>query len=388
MERSRKQQMKRYGLYVLSSTVLLALIVWAVSAGADRLVMARWQTGDSSIVVIEKVLGTRKDPDASAVGAWESEFAGLAVMYRNGARKGERREIEIMRLVDSRLDLIPGRSYLLLEDRFDDGTVQYSISDRYRIPDVAGFIVFACGALVVLAGRSGLKALAGLFLSLIFLIGWLVPRIASGGSPVPSAIISIGAVSAITCYFVISKKELRLIPVIGAVGGAAGASLTGWAMVFLWQLTGLESDSAALLASTSPGLPLKGLLLAAVMIGSIGAVLDVAVSVTSAMGELYAYDPAISPKRLWQAGIGVGKDVLGSMINTLILAYLGSSLPFVVLIATEGADFLGLLNDPHIAQEILRSVSGTVGLLLAIPATAAAGVWLISARRRKKRFAS
>ena len=78
----------------------------------------------------------------------------------------------------------------------------------------------------------------------------------------------------------------------------------------------------------------------------------------------------------------MGKDVLGSMINTLILAYLGSSLPFVVLIATEGADFVGLLNDPHIAQEILRSVSGTVGLLLAISATAAAGVWLISARRR------
>ncbi len=375
--------MKRYGQYVFLSSVLLAAIVWAVSAGADRFVLSRWSSGDSSVVVVEEVLGIRIDPEASFEGAWESEFVRLAIRHRSGKQEGIREEVEVMRLVDSRLDLIPGRSYLLLADRFDDGTVQYSISDRYRIPGVVGFIVFACGVLVILAGRSGFNALAGLFLSLLFLIGWLVPRIASGGSPVPSAIIAIGVVSAVTCYFVISKKELRLIPVIGALGGAVGASLTGWFMVVLWQLTGLESDSAVLLASASPDLSLKGLLLAAVMIGSIGAVLDVAVSVTSAMGELYAYDPSISSKRLWQAGIGVGKDVLGSMINTLILAYLGSSLPFVVLIATEGADFIGLLNDPHIAQEILRSVSGTVGLLLAIPVTAAAGVWLISARRRR-----
>jgi uncharacterized membrane protein len=248
---------------------------------------------------------------------------------------------------------------------------------------VVGFITFACGILVVVAGKSGFKALAGLFLSLLFLIGWFVPRIASGYPPVLFAILAVSAVSVVTCFFVVSKRELRPIPIFGAVGGAAGASLTGWIMVSLWQLTGLESDSAALLASTSPDLSLSGLLLAAVMVGSIGAVLDVAVSVTSAMGELYGYDPSIPRRRLWKAGINVGSDVLGSMINTLILAYLGSSLPFVVLIATEGADFIGLLNDPHIAQEILRSVSGTVGLLLTIPATAAAGVWWISRNRKE-----
>ncbi|MFA5472091.1 MAG: YibE/F family protein, partial [Aminobacteriaceae bacterium] len=236
---------------------------------------------------------------------------------------------------------------------------------------------FACGMLAIIAGKSGIKALAGLFLSLLFLLGWFVPRLASGYPPVPFAIFSVAFISLITVFFVVRKKELWPIPCIGAVGGALGASITGWVMVRLWQLTGLESDSAALLSSTSPDLSLQGLLLAAVMVGAIGAVLDVAVSVTSAMSELYEYDPCIPLKRLWKAGINVGRDVLGSMINTLILAYLGSSLPFVVLIATEGADFIGLLNDPHIAQEILRSVSGTVGLLLTIPVTAAAGTWWI-----------
>jgi uncharacterized membrane protein len=149
-------------------------------------------------------------------------------------------------------------------------------------------------------------------------------------------------------------------------------------MVGLWQLTGLENDSAVLLFSVAPHLELRGLLLAAVMVGGIGAVLDVAVSVTSSMAELYSYDPSIPLRRLWRAGINVGSDVLGSMINTLILAYLGSSLPFVVLISMEGPDLVALLNDPHIAQEILRSVAGTVGLLLTIPVTAGAGVWWIA----------
>ena len=132
------------------------------------------------------------------------------------------------------------------------------------------------------------------------------------------------------------------------------------------------------LYSVAPPLELRGLLLAAVMVGAIGAVLDVAVSVTSSMAELYSYDPSIPLRRLWRAGINVGSDVLGSMINTLILAYLGSSLPFVVLISMEGPDVIALLNDPHIAQEILRSVAGTVGLLLTIPVTAGAGVWWIA----------
>lgn len=370
--------MKKMGSYLALSLIFLTLLVYGVSKGADMYVLSRWDVSDSSVVVIEDVLGRRSDSiSEESEGEWKSELVKLRVLYRNGARAGEREELEIVQLANSRLTLLPGRQYLLLADLFDDGTVQYSISDRYRIPAVVGFIALACGVLAVVAGKAGVKALAGLFLSLLFLLGWFVPRIASGYSPVPFAILAVASVSIITVGFVVRKKALWPVPFIGAVGGAIGASLTGWGMVVLWQLTGLESESAVLLSSVSPNLSLQGVLLAAVMVGSIGAVLDVAVSVTSAMAELYEYDPSIPWRRLWKSGLHVGSDVLGSMINTLILAYLGSSLPFVVLVATEGADFVGLLNDPHIAQEILRSVAGTVGLLLTIPVTAAAGGWWV-----------
>lgn len=358
--------------------ILVPLLTWFASRGADMVALARWNTEDSAIVILEKVLGREDDVESGAEGNWETERVHIRITYRNGAFAGTTEEIEILQLADSRLELVPGREYLFLVDTFDDGTHQYSISDRYRIPAVAGFITLACAALAVLAGTSGVKALCGLFLSLFLLLGWFVPKLAEGYTPVPFAILAIAGVSLLTIVFVVPKRALWPIPFIGAVGGAIGASVTGWIMVGLWQLTGLENDSAVLLFSVAPHLELRGLLLAAVMVGGIGAVLDVAVSVTSSMAELYSYDPSIPLRRLWRAGINVGSDVLGSMINTLILAYLGSSLPFVVLISMEGPDLVALLNDPHIAQEILRSVAGTVGLLLTIPVTAGAGVWWIA----------
>jgi hypothetical protein len=141
-------------------------------------------------------------------------------------------------------------------------------------------------------------------------------------------------------------------------------------MVELWQLSGLAEESASLLVTTIAGIDIKGVLLAAIIVSSIGAVLDVGISITAAMSELVEYDPQIPPLRLWAAGTRVGSEVLGSMINTLILAYLGTSLPLAILISNAGADFWGLMNDPYVAQEIVQSIAGTSGLLLTIPITA------------------
>ena len=127
---------------------------------------------------------------------------------------------------------------------------------------------------------------------------------------------------------------------------------------------------------------MKGILLASVLIGSIGAVLDVGVSVTASMSEFVDYDPNIPLDRLLLAGLNVGSEVLGSMINTLILAYMGSALPMAVLVCSAGVELSGILNDPYIAQEIVQGLAGTLGLLFTIPATAFCFVFQESLIRR------
>lgn len=362
--------------------LILPLLTWMVARGADHIALSRWNSEDFAVVTVEKIVDVRAESAEEGDG-WQTERVTVEISRRSGAERGTTGTIEVVRLTGSKLDLLPGRDYLLLSDVFDDGEIQYSLSDRYRIPAVAGFVAAACLILAGAAGLSGIKAMVGLFLSLFLLLGWFVPRAAEGFSPIPLAILAVAGVSLVTVIFVVRSPVLWPIPFLGAVGGIVAASAAAWLMVELWQLTGLDGDSAALLSSLTPALSMKGLLLAAVIIGSIGAVLDVAISISSSMAELFLYDPGISGIRLWQGGISVGKEILGSMINTLLLAYLGSSLPFVVLIAMEGVDLLSLLNDPHIAQEILRSLAGTMGLLLTIPLTALTAVWWLGLRRGK-----
>ena len=188
-------------------------------------------------------------------------------------------------------------------------------------------------------------------------------------------------ISTITVLCVVRHSRYRIVALAGSLGGVLCGSLCGAAMVYMWGLNGLAGEGAALLASTLPHINMRGLLLAAVLIGSIGAVLDVAISITASMSEFVDYDSKIPLDRLLLAGLNVGSEVLGSMINTLILAYMGSALPMAVLVSSAGVELSGLLNDPYIAQEIVQSLAGTLGLLFTIPATAFSFVVEESIRR-------
>ncbi|WP_286934176.1 YibE/F family protein [Aminobacterium sp. UBA4834] len=381
--------------------ILVPLFAIITAFSADKIVLNSWNTEESVIVRIDRVGsirsteaplsfngGEQESPSQETSpeeAPWLTEYIDVTVTFLNGDDKGTSKDLLITQLSTSSLELHPKRRYLLVSDRFEDNTIQYSISDRYRVPWVVAFLILACAGLIASAGKAGVRALAGLLLSLAVLLGWYIPALANGIPPVPFAILAIGAVSSVTVLLVVRRPAFWIVAFLGALGGAIAASTVGWSMVTLWELSGLASDSASLLASTIPNLSMEGLLLSAVMIGSIGAVLDVAVSVTSTLAEMFSYDPKIPGPRLWQAGIGVGREVLGSMINTLILAYLGSALPLTILITSSGADPLALINDPYIAQELVRSVAGTIGLLLTIPITTAVCVWWLDFRLRRSK---
>nr|HPJ48783.1 YibE/F family protein [Synergistales bacterium] len=162
------------------------------------------------------------------------------------------------------------------------------------------------------------------------------------------------------------------------LGGCVSALVFGWGSIFMLRLSGLSTATASLLASTVPGIDLRGILLASIIIGASGAVLDVAVSVTSAMAEMKDHDPGIEARVLFQSGINVGKEVLGSMVNTLVFAYFGNSLVLSLLILEAEPIPIAMLNDSVIAEEVIRALAGTAGLLLTIPLTALFGALMMS----------
>ena len=358
---------KIFVIRILLALIAAVLIYFAV----DYMTIAGWNNSESRIV---RVLDAGDETPVVDGGNNQNAFQMMQRLLRieilTGEQTGAKFNINAVRLKDSGVDVIQGRRYLLVEDVFNDGTVQYSIADAYRISLVAFITSLICFVLAALTGWRGVKAIIGLLISILVIVFLMIPMIVDGWPPILPSLASTFIISCVTVYFVVQRAQYRLPAFLGSFGGVLAGFLLGLLMVYLWQLTGLASDGAALLASTLPGIDMRGILLSAILIGAIGAVLDVGISVTASMAELVDYDPEIPLGRLFLAGINVGSEVLGSMINTLILAYIGSSLPMAVLISSAGVNYIGLMNDPYVAQELAQSLAGTVGLLLTIPVTA------------------
>ena len=363
--------------------IFALLISWAFYYAVDNFTVSHWNTNDSLIVrVIDAGPESIIPPEDEREESYEMLERDTILQVLTGPHEEELMNVKTVRLSGSGLDVKPGNRYLLVWDMFSDGRVQYSIADAFRVPSVAGIIMMVCTVLIALTGLRGFLALLGLGASILILIFTMIPLITQGWNPVMLAIAAVFMISTLTILCVVHHVRYMLVALLGSFGGVLCGFLCGALMVKFWELSGLAGEGAALLASTLPGLNMQGVLLASVLVGSIGAVLDVGVSITASMSEFVDYDEDIPLDRLLLAGLNVGSEVLGSMINTLILAYMGSSLPMAILICSAGVELSGLLNDPYIAQEIVQSLAGTLGLLFTIPVTAFCFVMQESMRRK------
>lgn len=377
------QEKKTPLLRRLTYLVLVAVLSVGAYTASDVLARRAWTDQGTWIVRLLKTELLPKESSAQDDPNWESQSILASVLYRSGDRQGARETVKIERLVNSALELKPGCDYVMVIDTLPDGSTVASLADRFRLPAVVAFLTAVAGLLVVSAGRAGARALIGLALSMWYLASVFLPSAAAGSSPLAGALGAVAVVSILTIGVVVRRKRYWPVALGGALGGAVAAWFLGFAALKLWQITGLGSDGALVLSSTVEGINMGHVFLASVIIGAAVAVHDVAISVSAAMAELEDYDPDIAPKRLWQSGLNVGREILGTMVNTLVLAYFGSSLCLLILMAQAQPDIHQLLNDGQVAQEIAQSLAGTVGLLLTVPITAAAGA--LAAWWRKKR---
>ena len=363
--------------------IIIALFVSIIFyCAVDYFAVHNWDNTDSLIVrVIEAGPESLIAPENEEEESYEMFERETVMQILSGTRTDEIINVKTVRLSGSGLEVKEGKRYLLVWDMFSDGRVQYSIADAFRVSSLAGIIMLVCSLLIAFTGSRGFFALLGLIVSIAVLIFTMIPLIVQGWNPVILALLSVLIISTATILCVVKHARYRLVSLMGSLGGVLCGFGAGSLMVYLWELNGLSGEGAALLASTLPGLNMRGLLLASVLIGSIGAVLDVSISITASMSEFIDYDNDIPLDRLLLAGLNVGSEVLGSMINTLILAYIGSALPMAVLICSAGIEISGILNDPYIAQEIVQSLAGTLGLLFTIPASAFSFVLQESLRR-------
>jgi len=235
------------------------------------------------------------------------------------------------------------------------------------------YLVFGFGALLlILGGIKGLKAIVTLVLTVLAVVKVLLPLVLKGYNPLLVSVGICAGISIVTFLIVNGFGKKTFSAIIGTTGGVVAAGLIAFYIGNLARLTGLGNEEAQMLLfiPQETNFDFQGLLFAGIIIGALGAVMDVGMSIASAMHEIEIKKPDIKPRELIKAGMNVGRDVMGTMSNTLILAYTGGSIHLMLLMMAYNIPFRDIINQDMMASEILRALAGSIGLIITIPLTA------------------
>ena len=268
----------------------------------------------------------------------------------------------------------------------ENGSYYASVFNYDRGIVLGGFLFVFFILLAALGGKKGLGALAGLLLTLGCIWFILIPCLLRGVPAIPVTI-AVSAVSAAAgLIFLNGYSKKTFCAVCGCVGGVLVSGIAAAVVGILSPMNGFNMQEAEnlILYGADQGLKVSGLLVCGVLISALGAVMDVALGIASSVWEMKEQNPDASVGSLFRSGMQIGKDAMGTMANTLILAFAGSSLNMLILVQTYDIPFLQLINTDSIALEVVQSVAGSIGILLTVPLVAFISARLM-ARGKKQR---
>lgn len=275
----------------------------------------------------------------------------------------------------------PGDNALFAVRLAADGSVSNAYVIEYARHNWE-YLLFALFILTLLlfAGTTGLKAFLSFLLSLLILWKLFLPGLLRGYPPLPFTLLILALIGGVIIFLVLGVNRKAWT----AFGGTlAGLTLTTIFTLYFGEHFHLNGATAAFaesfLYSGSYGLNLKELFYASIILGATGAAVDVAIDVAAAMDELVRHRPDISRDELVASGLNVGRSVIGAMTTTLLLAYSGGYIMMLLLFMTKDMSLLRILNINYVAAEILRTLAGSIGLVLVVPFTALLGGRLLAA---------
>ena len=254
----------------------------------------------------------------------------------------------------------------------ENGNVKVTIQDIVREKYLIGLVVFFFASIILIGRKKGLKSILGLVITILAIFFILVATIFKGYNAI---IVSIG-----TCFLIIvltfaiiggwNKKTFSAA--LGTLGGVVLAGVIASITGYLAQLSGAGKEEAIMLSVASKDVVFnfRGLLFAEIIVSALGACMDVGMSISSSLSELKMKNPSITAKELFKSGMNIGGDMIGTMTNTLILSFIGSSLVLVLLYMSSSIKFIDVINIEAIATEAVCAIAGSIGIVYTVPITA------------------
>ena len=307
----------------------------------------------------------------------ESEF--VTVFFRaqalNTSLRGK--TIDVVQEIDKAYAFSPEQveqgDTILVEGYTQDGEMFYYFGDFVRITPLLWLLVIFCVLVIVFSRMQGLKTVVSLGFTCLSVFVVLIPAILNGRNIYFWSIAVCVFITVMTLCIISGFNVKALCAGIGCVCGVLCSGLIVLIMNKFLNMTGLLEEESVYLIQLYPDNPinLKAIIFAMIIVGAVGAVMDVSMSISSSLYELKMKSPDISPKELMKSGFTIGRDMMGTMANTLVLAYIGSSLTSVLLLVAYNARLEQVVNKEMIVAEILQALAGSMGMLLTLPLTSA-----------------
>jgi uncharacterized membrane protein len=309
------------------------------------------------------------DPALEGTSPENQRCGSATVKLTDGPDKGETVEVEIPQG--------PGAPVLHADDEVvlihltdaQPGSPEYTVIDHQRGKPLLWLLALAAAAIVAFGRWRGLSAIAGLAVSFAVLLVFIIPAILNGGSPLLVAVVGASAIMFAVLYLTHGVNVHTSVAILGTLASLLLTGLLGAAFTSFTELTGIADEQSAFLSTFQSDVDMRGLLLAGIIIGSLGVLDDVTVTQATTVAELSR--TPMSRIQLYRSATRIGRAHVASAVNTIVLAYAGASLPLLLLIAVGNQPVGDLLTGEFLAQEIVRSAVGTIGLVASVPITTA-----------------
>ena len=362
----------RVSCLVLAAALVLFLAVRAIAAPEKETAIDAAEYAEYENAVITEVLSDNTFTDPAADNALRGEQILLAEV-KTGQYKGEIMQVYgyVGPLYGGQLKAGDGATLLI--STYADGSHVATVYEYNRLPALAVIVAMFLIATVAVGGKVGAKSLVALAMTLVCLFWILIPLLMKGAPTLLTVFLVCAYITVVTMVILGGVQRKTVCAALGTIAGTALALLFGLAAQSLARVDGLRlTDVEPLLQLRQTGTPLglRGLLVGGIVISALGAVMDVAMSIASALTEVHTVAPNRNTRELFRSGMNIGRDMVGTMTNTLILAFLGSGFALIIYLYSLGLSPYQLISSSYLTIEVVSSISSSIGVILSVPLTA------------------
>lgn len=363
-----KKKLIEYGIIVL---ILVSMVFMVLVFKEREFSYAHYNTESNQYVrgkVVELVF-----EDLNTEKEYITGHQLARIEIRQGTAKGKVVEIDNYITATHNVVLKEG-SRVIVYASIPDGIEPYfSLYNYDRTLGTFALILAFIALVIVIGGKKGVLSCVGLLFTVCTIICVLLPEIFEGRNAIVVSALTVIASSSVSCFCIGGLSKKTKYNIISTVLGVASAGVVYLIFMIILRISGSTMAEAEMLSiiSNATGLKLFGVIVASILISSLGAVMDVAVSLGASLNEIKELNPKMTSKALFRSGMNIGRDMIGTMTNTLILAFTGGALANLILYLAYGIQFNQLMSSNFLALEIATGISGSAAVVLTVPISAA-----------------